>query len=565
MSFRLIRLQSWQAARGLKLALRLIRGRRQSPKTQAEHQREQTTYQTGSNPKMLSALKHNKQTIKKKTAMNRFLKNKTRKMLAMASILMFAVSCSQDIENETSGTDITGGSTSSEVKLQFTTGPATRGTMYDEIGAMPDDSKFSVYGYSCKGGFDKMGTAPNFIANGEASKDGTVTVDDAVKHYNSQEPYVQLAAVYPKLEGNNSLQKTGVDQYSLTYDIGASDDATLHKDLMIGKTNVEVKAQEEQQPATITLHHALTAVNFAIGDKCPTGYEIAGIEMQGLAAKGTCELKFSGDTPTFNWTPSDTKELISLKWPKYEGVSSTTVTPNKTTQVNRTQVTGVKTDGKRDNLTIFMIPQQLGADAKAVIWLKKDNGLYRQSSPNNDKDHRAAVKKITINLAAVKAWQPGQAVVYGIDEQLEDADLRYRFNLSKPVVESKPGDDGLSTATFNLNSYRYTYYGTVSKFTRDAYTALQTYQIVKYAYEDEAGMPHETVTNELPDWITLSVTPKKDYGRVTASYNMAVKVDHTKANYPAGIKKLFITFKQDASEQAERTVEITGLQPKASN
>ena len=335
---------------------------------------------------------------------------------------------------------------------------------------------------------------------------------------------------------------------------------------MIGKTNVEVKAQEEQQPATITLHHALTAVNFAIGDKCPTGYEIAGIEMQGLAAKGTCELKFSGDTPTFNWTPSDTKEPILLKWPKYEGVSYKTVTPNKTTQVNRTQVTGVKTkDGKRDNLTIFMIPQQLGADAKAIIWLTKDDGLYKSKSPNGKDDHREAIKKLTINLAAVKAWKPGQAVVYGIDEQLEDADLRYRFNLSKSIVESKPGDDGLSAAKFSLNSYRYTYSGTVDKFTRDAYTALQTYQIVKYAYEDEAGTKHETVTNELPDWVTLSVTPKIDYGRVTASYNMAVKVDHTKANYPAGIKKLFITFKQDASEKEECTVEITGLQPKASN
>ena len=93
---------------------------------------------------------------------------------------------------------------------------------------------------------------------------------------------------------------------------------------------------------------------------------------------------------------------------------------------------------------------------------------------------------------------------------------------------------------------------------------MQTYQIVKYAYEDEAGKMHETVTNELPDWITLSVTPKIDYGRVTASY-MAVKVDHTKESYPAGIKKLFITFKQDNSEVPECKMEIKNLQPKASN
>ena len=497
--------------------------------------------------------------------MNRFLNRQKQLMLAMAGVLMLTVSCSQDVDNELGTTDANGGKVGSEVKLQFTTNAVTttRGTMYDNIGVMPDDSKFSVYGYSCKGGFDQMGNTLNFIANGEASKSGTVTVGGAAKYYNKAEPYVQLVGVYPYLQGENKLEKTGIDKYSLTYDLGANIDATQHKDLMVGKANVMVKAEGEQQPAKIILHHALTGINFAIGDKCPTGYEIAGIEMQGLAAKGTCEVTFNGDIPTFNWTPSDTKENIRLKWPKYEGVNYRTVTPNKTTQVNRTQVTGVMKDGKRDNLTIFMIPQQLGADAKAVIWLKKDNGLYPRPRPYKDKDHRAPIKKLTINLAAVKAWKPGQVVVYRIDEELKDADLRYKFELSESIVESKPGNDGLSAATFNLNSYRYTYYGMVSKREHDLYAALQTFQIVKYAYEDEAGMKHETVTNELPDWITLSVTPNTNITKPT--YNMAVKVDHTKASYPESIKTLFITFKQDKSEKEECTMEITNLQPKASN
>lgn len=486
-------------------------------------------------------------------------------MLAMAGVLMLTVSCSQDVDNELGTTDAKGGKVGSEVKLQFATNAVTttRGTMYDNIGVMPDDSKFSVYGYSCKGGFDQMGNTLNFIANGEASKSGTVTVGGAAKYYNKAEPYVQLVGVYPYLQGENKLEKTGADQYSLTYDLGANIDATQHKDLMIGKANVVVQAEGQQPPAVITLHHALTGINFAIGDKCPTGYEIAGIEMQGLAAKGTCEVTFNGDMPSFNWTPSDTKENIRLKWPKYEDVALTTVTPNKTTQVNRTQVTGVKTDGKRDNLTIFMIPQQLGADAKAVIWLTKDNGLFRNPRPNKDTDHRAAIKKITINLAAVKAWNPGQVVVYRIDEDLSDADLRYRFNLEPSTTVSQPGDDGLSAAEFKLKSYRYTYYGQVSKRSRDLYAALQSFQIVKYAYEDEAGMMHETVTNELPDWITLSVTPNTNINNPT--YNMSVKVDHTKPSYPADIKKLYITFKQDDSEMEECTMEITNLQAKASN
>lgn len=497
--------------------------------------------------------------------MNRFLNRQKQLMLAMAGVLMLTVSCSQDVDNELGTTDAMGSKVGSEVKLQFATNAVTttRGTMYDNIGVMPDDSKFSVYGYSCKGGFDQMGNTLNFIANGEASKSGTVTVGGAAKYYNKTEPYVQLVGVYPYLQGENKLEKTGADKYSLTYDLGASIDATQHKDLMIGKTNVVVQTEGEQQPAVITLHHALTGINFAIGDKCPTGYKIAGIEMQGLAAKGTCEVTFNGDMPTFNWTPSDMKENIRLKWPKYEGVGLKTITPDKTTQVNRTQVTGVMTDGKRDNLTIFMIPQQLGADAKAVIWLTKDNDTHRGTRPYNDKDYRADVKKLTINLAAVKAWKPGQVVVYRIDEDLSDADLRYRFNLTRSITDAQPGDDGLSAAKFQLESYRFTYNGRISKNRYDAYAALQSFQIVKYAYEDEAGMMHETVTNELPDWITLSVTPNPNLNKPT--YQMAVKVDHTKASYPADIKKLLITFKQDNSIEPECTMEITNLQPKASN
>ena len=124
--------------------------------------------------------------------MKTFLNRQKLMMLAATGVLMLTASCSQDIENL--GTDgASGENTSSEVRLQFATSPATRGTMYDKTDVMPDDSKFSVYGYSCKGGFDQMGNTPNFIANGEAAKDGTVTVNGVAQHYKKTEPYV----VYP--------------------------------------------------------------------------------------------------------------------------------------------------------------------------------------------------------------------------------------------------------------------------------------------------------------------------------------------------------------------------------
>lgn len=79
-----------------------------------------------------------------------FLNRQKLMMLAAPGVLMLTTSCSQDIENlDTDG--MSGENTSSEVRLQFATSPVTRGTMYDKTDVMPNDSKFSVYGYSCKG------------------------------------------------------------------------------------------------------------------------------------------------------------------------------------------------------------------------------------------------------------------------------------------------------------------------------------------------------------------------------------------------------------------------------
>lgn len=472
-------------------------------------------------------------------------------MLAMASALMLTASCSQEMDELNAG-GTPGENIGSEVRLQFATAPATRGTMYDETDVMPEDSRFSVYGYSCKDGFDKMGNTPNFIDNGEATKAGTVTVDGAAQHYNSSEPYVQLVGAFPYLTGANSLEKTGVDTYKLTYDIGANDDASLHKDLMLGKTDIKFNKQTQQPAATINLHHALTGINFAIGDYCPTGYHIVGIEMQGLAAKGTCQVTFNGDTPNFDWTPSETKENIHLKFPE----------PVITTQMNRTVITGTKTDGRRDNLTIFMVPQQLGSDAKAIVWLKKDEKSYRgrTPSPYNDTDYRKAYKKLTINLNAAKSWQSGKAVIYRIDEEKTEQDLRYKFKNNN--VQNRQGDDGLTEFYFLLSSYRYSYYGSLAggKRFQDVFCAIQTFEITKYEYEDATGT-HET--DKQPDWLIMSFNQNESINGPRTGFNISLKIDNTKPSYPEGIKQLTITLKQDASDM-ELTVPITGLPPKAS-
>lgn len=262
------------------------------------------------------------------------------------------------------------------------------------------------------------------------------------------------------------------------------------------------------------------------------------------------QVTFSGNTPNFDWTPSETKENIHLKFPE----------PVITTQMNRTVITGTKTDDRRDNLTIFMVPQQLGPDAKAIVWLKKDETSYpRYNPPAKDTDYRKAYKKLTINLNAAKSWQPGKAVIYRIDEKVTEQDLRYKFKRYNNV-RNRQGDDGLTEFYFTLSSYRYSYYGRNGKISRDVFCAIQTFEITKYEYEDATGT-HET--DKQPDWLIMSFNQNESITGPRTGFDISLKIDNTKPSYPEGIKQLTITLKQDASD-LELTVPITGLPTKAS-
>lgn len=387
-------------------------------------------------------------------------------------------SCSQDIDNNNNAS-LKGNKAESAKIVKLSFGPHTRGTMYDDISQMADNATFGVYGYARKDN-DPICKNPNFINNGSAEKkDGIVRVNGEVATYKESMPKVKIAAVYPKLE-DNAFTRTGENTYTLTYAL--KEDMSTQQDLLIGEApEFTIKSENSKNDLidgkqTVDMHHALTAINFAIGDHVPTGYTIEGIRLTGLYTKGTCKVDLSNtnttDADRFKWEDLSEKKDVYIK--------TNHIT---TTQVNRTQFTGLKTsDNKYDNLTIFMIPQQVGDDAKAEVILKKDGKEYvsvkgqkgEKVTPENDT--RVKIKRIIIPLKRKdgKSYQAGEVEKYLVNSLInktneKDSNIDLKVvdpnNYEKSGTSIKPTKDkysyckkdGKKQNTYNvfIDCYRY--------------------------------------------------------------------------------------------------------------
>ena len=372
---------------------------------------------------------------------NFFLSYKAITAALTMGLAAITTSCSQDIDNNSTHVKDYKAESSKIVKLSF--GPHTRGTMYDEISQMADNATFGVYGYARKDG-SPISTDPNFINNGSAEKkDGIVRVGGEVATYKKDMPKVKIAAVYPKLDKDNAFTRTGDNTYTLTYAL--QENMANQQDLLIGEapeftiTSENSKNDLIDGKQTVDMHHALTAINFAIGDRVPTGYTIEGIRLTGLYTKGTCKVDLSKttDAERFKWEDLSEKD-------KYVYIKTNHIT---TTQINRTQFTGLKTCNKYDNLTIFMIPQPVGDDAIAEVVLKKDEKYGADG--NIYHDSRLPLKLITIPLKLKddKPYTAGQVEKYNIGAKPPQEDL-------KPLLYLIKKDNSIVTSStiFNLKT-----------------------------------------------------------------------------------------------------------------
>lgn len=335
--------------------------------------------------------------------------------LLMGMMACLTMSCSQDMESNIEQRSTPSG----EVSVNFVTNEhGTRSTMYDAIKFIPDNDLFGVQGYTTDNGFDNMGNTPNFIDNGQTTKNGKVAARNAVA-WKYAKKYVQLVGTYPLLKGGNSIVKTGKDTYKVTFT--PETDAHEEKDLMLGKSDIDKSVNGDPDSVKITLHHALTAVNFTLGNKRTSGLKIVRIKLSGVAGKSECEANLANNT--FKWNVIENGKDYFLK---VDGAGI------RTTVQNMTQVTGIKDkDGKYDNFSFLMVPQKLGPNAKAIIYLERDTKPIKGDEVGGEysekNDTREKRKIVTLYLDG-KKWKANQPVNYIIEDNQYDADLKYVFN-----------------------------------------------------------------------------------------------------------------------------------------
>ncbi|KGF48564.1 hypothetical protein [Prevotella melaninogenica] len=494
--------------------------------------------------------------------------------LLMGMMACLIMSCSQDMESNIEQRSTPSG----EVSVNFVTNlHGTRGTMYDAINFIPDNDLFGVQGYTTNDGFDKMGNDPNFIDNGQTTKSGKVAARNAAAWKNAKK-YVQLVGTYPLLEGGNSIEKTGKDTYKVTFT--PETDARKEKDLMLGKSDIDVKSVNgDPDPVKITLHHALTAVNFTLGDKRTSGLKIVGIKLSGVAGKSECQANLA--TNTFDWKVIEKEKDYFLKVDG-DGI--------RTTVQNMTPVTGIKdSDGKYDNFSFLMIPQKLGKDAKAIIYLERDTkpieGDVADGEYSEEKDSRNKRKIVTLNLAG-KEWKANQPANYIIEDNLYNNDdkAKYRFGagsygtryVSKDITVSYIGyykksadgklikvgsknrkDEGVqkyykttkgTPGVFEVKEFfSYApgiyYWGNGGKHLYDIFPAKQTWKITKYEWTCD-DKPTESATTQ-PSWLKYDFKEKADPRKILGDFTFTI--DPQKC--PKKMVTVDMTFKQAGNDK----------------
>lgn len=479
-----------------------------------------------------------------------------------------AVSCAQDVDDVKQGleTPLAG---NGEVRLRFAiagekttadgtkTGAKTRAMMLDNISAMPDDAIFGVYGYAGKQD-ETLGNDPNLIDNGSVKKDGIVKVRGTVADYSGKTPRVQFAAVYPRLSGSDTFKKTGKSKYELTYTL--TEDMAVQKDLMVGQTDEFIIPATATDPVksgkTVGMHHALTAVNFAIGDRLATGYYIHGIEFKGVHVKGSCAVDMTKptDAERFTWTSVGDKGNVHIKIPKVS-----------TTQINRTVFTGLKGENdKRDALSIFMIPQTLSAEAKAVIYLKQALDDPGNDGIQEDKRHKG-MKKLEVPLMGtttpttpnLTTYKAGEQVVYYLNDAQAGDRVTYSFSAKSDIKFNNSNQ-----ATINIESQRYAFHHFEGKTEFKYYVTEQRWHMDKIEYDAQDGNGKVTLDpNKLPSWLTVSLLagPLPTDQNQTTQVTLSLKpTDPTYPNVTAKVKttNIQIFFKQDGGKTAKTRIKF---------
>lgn len=329
----------------------------------------------------------------------------------------------------------------------------TRGTMINNISQLKDQ-KLKVNLYF---GNDNYPTATtNATCTGEytfGDASNLVKVNNTAKDWDRTNPYAEFAAIYPTDDAlSKDFKKTEANKFSFSYT--APTKCQDQKDVMVAYAQAQVMSGQKAPVPTLTLKHALTAINFAVGNNLYDDLTLIGATLEDeKGAKGTCTIKTDkSGVQDFTWD-SETKAKYTLKLDKEIELKKSS---NKNTILT----------GDNNNYTFFVMPKTDGKVTLSLLFKDKQNKLSKIS------------KEITPN------WRAGHTITYTLGGK---SSYIFQKDVTKPIIANDKGE-----VSFKLQSFH-----TYSKKQEDGKFAKPIeWEIESYKYDGKTE-------KNAPEWFEI--------------------------------------------------------------
>ncbi len=279
---------------------------------------------------------------------------------------------------------------------------ATRGNIIpsvDYLSYLCNDTSMNnslfLWGYRAK---NKQDSYETWFGNQKLKIDdkgaGTFVNDGASENkylWSADKPCCKFFALFGKdldvSEGGEAAANFSYnnDENPAHFDFTCSEYVSEQFDLLAATKNVNYN-QEKSGQVNLELCHALTAVQFSIGN-LPKGYKLKEVELQNIKTEGTYTFP-TADKPWGEWNLSDAIGNLSLDYDTKLGDKNTIavgINPFKNDD-------GSWNDENYD--TFFVIPQKY-ENIKVYLLLEREN-------PDDKNDHRPAKIPIVIPLDKAK-------------------------------------------------------------------------------------------------------------------------------------------------------------------
>ena len=238
--------------------------------------------------------------------------------------------------------------------------------------------------------------------------------------------YARFYSVFPEATTANGIAMTdgthaGAPQVTFQVKQNVKDQVDL---MTACSGEVEYTTRHQAPNTSLEFRHALTAVQFAVGQDLSWNKRITKVEIKNAYSKGVYTLPADKNTDG-SWDDGSLTERKDFAL----DLSASPIDVNKAPNTVLMGNTG-------DNYTFYMIPQSL-AGVSIVITLENTNG---STHPNNT---------ITLNFTGGK-WKPGTTKLYKLSQTSSD----WNYNITVTKLPAAAAYNENKSGTYGITSIR---------------------------------------------------------------------------------------------------------------